>query len=260
MVPSKLASKLPQVELFNIALPRVTLEEAASFLLERISNREGTCVCFPNLSMVNILEKEPELKSLIASHFVTFNDGLGLHIASLLRGRPFLEDCNGTDLVPLLLSRLPPHTSLYLIGSSGNIAEKTRTAWSSSYPAVDFIGARSGFFASDEEELASVDALKRCRPDLILVGMGNPRQLQFIAKHSANPELSHTQWIAVGGLFDFYGGSRYRGPDWMIKARLEWLHILLTEHHKFRRYIKGIPKFGLYLLKKTLSFDHDVTV
>ncbi|MBO0863539.1 MAG: WecB/TagA/CpsF family glycosyltransferase, partial [Mycobacterium sp.] len=42
----------------------------------------------------------------------------------------------------------------------------------------------------------------------------------------------------------FAAGEVARAPDWMRRARLEWLHRLVLEPHRlFRRYVLGNPTF-----------------
>lgn len=255
MLPKKLASKREIIELFNISFPRITVSEAIEFILENIQNKKGSLVCFPDMSMINLLESDSKLKLMISEKFVPFNDGIGLQLASKMEQLPFPENLNGTDFTPLLLNSLSTGTKVFLIGSKGDTSEKTKVKWEHQFPQVNFVGAHSGFFSQEAEETL-VKKLQLLKPDIILVGMGNPQQLRFIEKHSKYKELSHSQWMAIGGLFDFYGGERTRAPQWMINARLEWLHIILTEPHKFFRYVLGIPMFIYSMIKKTLYKDH----
>ena len=58
----------------------------------------------------------------------------------------------------------------------------------------------TGYF--DQADVSEVcEAVKAARPDLLLVGMGNPLQEYFIAQHG--DRMGATVAIGVGALFDF---------------------------------------------------------
>ena len=254
ITPKLLKTALAPVDLFGIRFPRFTSDEAISFLLDHIQDGQSCRVCFPDMSTLNLCEQDPRLKTLINERFVPFNDGAGLQIASCLRGKPFPSNLNDTDLTPMLLQALPKDTKIYLLGATQEVVSTTQKKWQKEYPALQFVGAHHGYFDVPSDELRK--ALSEASPDLIFVGMGNPKQLDIIDQLSQHPSLQKELWMAVGGLFDFHGGSRPRAPEWMRKFRLEWLHIMWAEPHKFWRYAMGIPRFIIHTLKKLVRSEH----
>lgn len=243
------------VSLFGITFPRWTLTEASTYILSQIRQKRPIAVCFPDMSMLNLVNKDPTLGALIEQEFLPLNDGIGLKIASTLEGKSFLENLNGTDFIPKMLQELEKGTTVFLVGSKDGVAQNTLRVFSRLFPHVNFVGSSHGYLNPEEEPLL-VKTLEQSKPMIVLVGMGNPLQLHWIHRYRHHPAFAHTAWFAVGGLFDFYGGGRVRAPAWMRSLGLEWLHIIFVQPHKFWRYAKGIPLFLSNTLSRTLWRSH----
>lgn len=249
----------PPVELFQIPFPRLSRQQSVDKVKKAIANQAALSVCFPDISMINQLYENEELKQMVKKHFLPLNDGAGLAFSAFLQGKRFPDNLNGTDWTPELLRQLPSKTKVFLVGGTTAVATKTLHDFQQIFPHIEFLGSHHGFLKPIEEQTL-VDHLRTLKPNLVLVGMGNPLQLSFIHKYRSDPSFENTTWIAVGGLFDFYGGARIRAPKWMRKLRLEWLHIIWVQPQKIPRYLTGIPKFLyrtflLFLLKKHKSLS-----
>jgi N-acetylglucosaminyldiphosphoundecaprenol N-acetyl-beta-D-mannosaminyltransferase len=108
-------------------------------------------------------------------------------------------------------------------------------------------------------ELAPIrDELTRLRPDILLVGLGSPKQELWIDRTAAR--LSPAVQIGVGASLDFLAGKVRRAPAWMQRAGLEWLYRLAQEPRRlWRRYLINDPKF-LLVLARTLREANAVRI
>jgi UDP-N-acetyl-D-mannosaminuronic acid transferase (WecB/TagA/CpsF family) len=89
---------------------------------------------------------------------------------------------------------------------------------------------------------AVVDAIRRTVADVILVGMGNPRQELWLDNNL--PATGCQLGVAVGALLDFLAGEVPRAGEWTRAARLEWVHRLFCEPKRLSsRYLLGNPAF-----------------
>jgi N-acetylglucosaminyldiphosphoundecaprenol N-acetyl-beta-D-mannosaminyltransferase len=79
--------------------------------------------------------------------------------------------------------------------------------------------------------------------------MGNPGKSQI---HAQRPRLAVPLCVGVGGLFDYWAGDLVRAPAWLRRLGFEWLHLLLAQPRKFRRYVFGNPLFLWRLLREKL--------
>ena len=95
---------------------------------------------------------------------------------------------------------------------------------------------------------AAIEQINAARPDVLLVGMGNPIQEQWIAAYL--PQLRVSACLGIGGLFDYWAGNVSRAPAWLRRLGHEWVWRLLQEPRlKARRYLLGNPLFLARVLK-----------
>lgn len=245
------------VEILGLRFPRMKQEQVVAELLTRLLQGTTTAVAFPDMSTMNLVVERPGLRRLLQRRFLIFNDGAGLAWAARRRGQPFPDNLNGTDLCPALFAAAPPETRVFLVGGPPGVAERAQAVLAGRFPHLRFCGHHHGYLDArgDAEALA---ALRAARPQIILVGMGNPLQVEWIERHRDDPALAGALWLAVGGQLEYYGGDLRRAPAWMRRARLEWLHIVRRQPHKARRYFVGIPTFLLRCLAADLGAGHGV--
>jgi len=254
--PGQLADGTPVVDILGIRFPRWTRERALEALLESLREHRTAGVCFPDMSSMNVAYEQPDFRRLLQERLLVLNDGAGLAWASWRRGKPFPANLNGTDLMPALLDAAPAGTRVYLVGSRPDVIERARWRMAERFPDIAFVGHEHGFFdVAGEEAVAS--EIARCKPDIVMVGMGNPRQVRFIGRRLDDPRLQGILWLAVGGFFEYWGGTLRRAPEWARRARLEWLFIVSQQPIKSRRYFEGIPRFLARCVSADLQGGHD---
>ncbi len=87
--------------------------------------------------------------------------------------------------------------------------------------------------------------------DILLVGLGCPKQELFIDQYSAQLPLLQ---IGVGAVFDFISGRRALPPRWAAACGLEWLFRWLQEPARLtKRYMRYNPLFIARFLKAWMS-------
>jgi alpha-1,3-mannosyltransferase len=205
-----------------------------------ISDGSHSRLAFLNANLANIVSGNPALQEKLRS-FILVNDGIGIDIASLLLyGRRFPENLNGTDFTPFFLETTRHRLRIFLLGARDEViagaAERLRERW----PRHNVVGYASGYFSADEEE-ALVERIRAASPDLVLVGMGNPRQEEWVADHLRDVPCTA---FAVGALFDFLTDEVPRASSLVRRMRCEWIFRLALEPRRlWRRYLLGNPLF-----------------
>ncbi|WP_022723580.1 WecB/TagA/CpsF family glycosyltransferase [Rhodopseudomonas sp. B29] len=137
--------------------------------------------------------------------------------------------------------------TMFMLGASEQ-SNKLATEWvRRTYPDVQLIGARHGFFAGVQDEIKACEEISALAPDILWVSMGVPREQSFIVRH--RNRLAGVGVIKTsGGLFDFLSGSKPRAPLWMQNVGLEWLWRMGLEPRRLgMRYLKTNP-YAMYLL------------
>ena len=98
-----------------------------------------------------------------------------------------------------------------------------------------------------DEETYICDFIRFCRPDVLLVALGAPRQDVWIRDHIE--ELGVPVSIGVGCTLDVLSGGTPRAPRWMRRTGLEWLYRLSSEPGRlWKRYLLDLPLFAHLLL------------
>jgi len=249
------------VAILGIRFPRLFVEEAVALLLSKLraasSGGPSTGVCFPDMSTLNLAVEKPQFRRLLQRRMIVLADGAGVMWVASCRGQPLPANLNGTDLVPRLLLAAPAGTTVFLLGGRDGVAEKTSERFTTRFAHLRFVGSSHGYLDA-EGEGQLVERLRVLRPQVILVGMGNPQQVELIDRHLDDPSLRGTLWLAVGGQFDYYGGALRRAPQLLRRLRLEWLYIVMQQPHKLRRYFIGIPLYLGRCALAALTGSHDI--
>ncbi|KFB11134.1 WecB/TagA/CpsF family glycosyltransferase [Nitratireductor basaltis] len=226
-------------------------EEAIFELQAAISRRSFTRISFLNAHNANLASTARNFKQVL-ERFTVLPDGLGVDIAArLLYGQPFPANLNGTDFVPALLAATATPLRIGLIGTTEERNSAAAVLLQDRYKQHQIVFRHHGFF-SPAEEAALLAGLAEARPDILLVGMGVPRQEFWIAD-----KLDHrhcTLAFGIGALLDFLSEDIPRAPQWVRSLRMEWLYRLALEPKRlWRRYILGNPLFLTRVLRQKIA-------
>jgi N-acetylglucosaminyldiphosphoundecaprenol N-acetyl-beta-D-mannosaminyltransferase len=177
-------------------------------------------------------------------------DGVGTVLALRLKGIRNIPRCNGSDTYPLLLrDAIAGKWRVFFLGGDEKTAVGILRSWVNAGGDAALAASRHGYAEVDDLEV--IDAVAAHAPDLLLVGMGSPKQFEWIERHAHR--FPQTVIMAVGGGIDFLAGTRSRGPRVLSSLGLEWLFRLARHPVRyFRRYVIGIPVFLFLVLRETL--------
>ena len=185
---------LKKRQILGVDIAVLNRSDASSFLQSALRAGRELKVAFANAHMLNVAVADPSYKMALKD-FLVFNDGIGVDLASWMKfGRFFPENLNGTDFVPFFLSSARELLRLYLLGSSSVVAKVTADRFSEYWPRHRVVGWRSGFFNESSEGEVACEAIRAAKPDVVLVGMGNPVQELWISRYAEatgarDPEL-----------------------------------------------------------------------
>ncbi len=231
------------MKLGNFFIPDLSTKELMQAIDNRIDQHDQALLFFANTNF--IVKCQHLVKRINASPSLVVNDGIGMELASkLVNKRGFKQNLNGTDFVPKLLSTTQSK-KVILLGSHHEdlLPTANKIEQRFDHQVVAQVDGYNDLKAADlVSQLNSHDA------DILLVGLGNPMQEEWILNNYKN--LNASLIIGVGALFKFMSGNQKRAPMWMRKYRIEWLHRLYTEPARlFARYTFDIAKFFSICLK-----------
>jgi N-acetylglucosaminyldiphosphoundecaprenol N-acetyl-beta-D-mannosaminyltransferase len=237
---SKVADQRHQVKLFGVTFDALTFDQAVHALIELSQGDQPRYAVTANVDHVVRLHRRPELQPLYDNADLTVADGMPLIWASKRLNRPLPERVAGSDLFPALCQQAAFHgLSVFLLGGDPGTADAAAEVMRKRHPSLKVAGTYCpdfGFERDPDQCRAAVDAVRQAAPDILFVGLGSPKQEQWIADHCH--EYGAKLSIGVGISFSFACGHVVRAPRWMQRAGLEWLHRLAQEPRRLaRRYL-----------------------
>lgn len=237
---------LPQhrvFELFGLCITDTTIEQAASWIVQRAQHRLPTQVSFLNADCVNVMHRDQDYQNALVSSDRVFADGIGVKIAARWSGQSLCDNVNGTDLFPILCQQAAEASvGVFLFGAKPGRAEASADRMQAAYPKLNIAGCHHGYLASAADEEALIEQINASGAEIVLVALGAPSQELWIARN--RHRLKPAVLIGVGGLFDYYSGAIARAPRAVRQARLEWVWRLAMEPRRLaKRYIIGNVEF-----------------
>lgn len=209
---------------------------------------------FIHLNCCNFYDLRNEIHSLDFQNrkILYLFEGIGMKSFSWLMLGKWLKDCNGTDSFPILTDKLSKtNYSLFLLGATEEVIQKTITELHAHYPTLHIVGHHSGYF-DNYQEGSIIKEINEAKPDILIIGRGMDKELEFL--HKANLRLQVNNIWCVGGLFDFISHNKPRAPFWIRKIRCEWFFRVLIEPKRFSKMFKAGMWTFYQLLKSRIKY------
>jgi N-acetylglucosaminyldiphosphoundecaprenol N-acetyl-beta-D-mannosaminyltransferase len=243
------------VDLLGMPLARMDEDAVLDHMFGRLAIGRGGWLVTANLDFLRRFDKEPGIRSLYAGADLTVADGMPLVWASSVLGDPLPARVAGSALIYRFADRAAREgRSIYLLGGDPGAGEGAARALSLRAPGLRVAGHSAPRFSavpSPAELEQTCAALREARPDLLLVGLGSPKQERVI--DALRPHFPGTWMIGVGISFSFVSGQVARAPRWMRETGLEWVHRLVQEPRRLaRRYLIEDLPFAAELFARVL--------
>jgi exopolysaccharide biosynthesis WecB/TagA/CpsF family protein len=241
-----------QFEFVDVPMRSGRFDEVADFLIQRAGKRRGsaTIVAHANLHNYRLMRSDVEFERIRGEYVILF-DGIGMKLGAFCMGLGWLEDVNGTDLAPMVLSRAAAQgLRVFFLGGSEEVVQRAVRSAASIHPGLQIAGFRNGFFEDAETENV-VRAVRASEADILLVARGSAPQAKLLIPHRAT--IGAALIWNVGGLFDFMSGLKPRAPGWMRALRMEWLFRFLLEPRRMaERNLVSTLWFATHVLRAAL--------
>lgn len=185
-----------------------------------------------------IAKEDKEFERIIQSSELTIPDGSGIVLGVRLLLNQRISKVAGIDLAKKLIEK---KNRIAFLGSSDEVINILKEKYRDK-----LVYAHNGYFATEQEdEIAK--KIQQSKPELLLVGLGAPKQEKFIHKYKKN--FSNCIQMSVGGTLDVLSGKRSRAPKFFIALHLEWLYRMLMEPFRIKRIFMRVPKYLFFLLR-----------
>ncbi len=192
----------------------------------------GPCrfVVTPNVDHAVMFQHRADLRSAYSQASLVLADGAPIVLAARLVGRNLPERVAGSDLVPGLFAAAQKPLRVFLLGAAPGVAQQAARQITKNWPQIEVVGTYSpplGFENDDAENARIVAMVNASETDLLILGLGAPKQELWIHRH--HDQLHAKVALCVGATIDFLAGHRSRSPVWMQRAGLEWLYRVCSE-------------------------------
>ncbi len=207
----------------------------------------GHIVVCANPHSIEVARRDLLFMEALMTADLAVPDGIGVVLASRMLGGRIRERVTGSDIFLGLNQALNEEggRSVFFLGSTEETLTEIRQRFAIDFPGVRVAGTYSPSFRaefSEEENRAMVDAVNAARPDVLWVGMTQPKQEKWIWRNRGSLIVGIS--AAVGAVFDFYAGRVQRSSPAFQRLGLEWLPRLLREPRRlWRRNLLSSPSF-----------------
>jgi len=238
----------PRASVMGVPLDACTADQLVATVERWVDDGDRQFAVGVNAHLVNLANRDPELAALLRHSGLNYADGQSVVWAARMLGHDVPARVPTTEMVyPVAAMLARRRFPLFLLGGRPEVVEAAARRLRALYPGLEIAGTQHGYFSADSDAEV-VAAVNGSGARVLLVGLGNPYQEQWVWKHL--PELRPNAILTCGGLYDWVSGRNRRAPAWMSRSGLEWLYRLVIEPRRlFARYVLGNPRFCLDLTR-----------
>jgi N-acetylglucosaminyldiphosphoundecaprenol N-acetyl-beta-D-mannosaminyltransferase len=231
----------PSFDLLGIRIHAMSKRELVDCVSQAVNGRTRRIIGNHNLHSLYVWFHEPRIREFYSMTDYTHIDGMPLVLLGWLLGLPLKRKhrTSYVDLLPLLAEEAAKHGwRIFYLGSRPGVADKAARMLRNRYTGLQ-IRTRHGHFNAEQagpENQAVLAEIKAYAPDVLMVGMGMPRQELWVLENQK--EIAARAIFCCGALMDYVAGEIPTPPRWIGHIGLEWLYRLLSEPARlWQRYL-----------------------
>lgn len=214
---------IPQVRVGGLPISRLCFSSTVTLVSRWLASDGHRRVATANLDFLRLAHEDPGFRSALATCDLVTADGWPVVWLARRAGREVPERVAGSDLVPALAAECArTGRSIHLFGGHEGTAEEAAARLVERHPGLRIAGTASPRVDLRDEAACARAAseIRATRADLLLVGLGAPKQDLFLARWL--PATGCRVGIGVGGTFDFLAGRIRRAPRAVRAVGMEW--------------------------------------
>lgn len=235
---------IPTCNIMGVRIAAIDMPWLLQFTRDQVKNLSGDYICVSNVHTTVTAYEDPGYCAVQNGGILAIPDGGPLSTIGRKRGFPHMARTTGPSYLEEVLKISAENGwSHYFYGSTEETLGKLRQVLAERYPGVRIAGMYSPPFRTmtEEEDQKIVAQINDSDADFIWVGLGAPKQENWMAAHQG--KVSGLM-VGVGAAFDYMAGNIQRAPQWMQNCNLEWLYRLLQDPKRlFMRYFVTNSKF-----------------
>lgn len=234
-------NKIFTCPILNTNIAVTDMNRTVKYLKDNLEELRGRYICVSNVHTTVMSFKDINYRTVQNNAALALPDGKPLSLVSRRRGFKDAKRVPGPDLMLEMFKQSGYRH--YFYGSSEETLVKLKKALLEKYPDINIVGMYSPPFRplSEEEDKEDIKRINDANPDFIWVGLGAPKQENWMAAHE---NMVTGVMLGVGAGFDFHAGTVKRAPKWVQELCLEWFYRLLKDPKRlFKRYLSTNASF-----------------
>lgn len=244
---------IKRVRILGVPVDHVDMRRALDFVDSAIKNNElRQYILGINPEKVITLQRNNFLRNMFEKAGLLIPDGIGVVLAMRWLYRLPARRVPGSELVPnICREAVKEGYKIFFYGSKEEVNKAAVEKLRNIYPGIQIVGRSSGY-VKENQMPSLVGEINGSGADILFVGLGSPKQEQWIQAYL--PKLNVKVCQGIGGTLDTITGNVKRAPIFFRWIGLEWLYRLIKEPKRIRRQIV-LPIFALKLLKEKLRVN-----
>jgi N-acetylglucosaminyldiphosphoundecaprenol N-acetyl-beta-D-mannosaminyltransferase len=226
----------PKFNLLSCPLGLFSKQDLLELVIEQIGKRQ-VILAHQNLHGMALLQKSEDLQAFYRTADYCYIDGMPLVWLARLCGFPASGVHRNTQLdwFPNLLQKLSEGRSkVFFLGAPPQTTEKIVQYLKDTYPGLT-VFAHHGFFTPSEAD-GVADLIREVDPDLLILGMGMPRQELWLLEN--RDRVAFGVAIPSGAILEYFVGAQKTPARRSGRLGLEWLVRLWNEPRRLsHRYL-----------------------
>ncbi len=239
---------VPTYDVLGCKIHGVTASDLTDLVEDAVNSRQQCIVANQNLHSLYLYQRDPKVRELFDKAKWIHADGMGIVVLGRAIGARLQRSVRVTyvDWLPLLLKRAADRDwRIFYLGSKPGVAEKGAEILRGTFPGVKINTAHGYFDPAGEENEGVLEEIRISRPDVLMIGMGMPRQEHWIVNNLSR--LGQVVLLPCGAAIDYVAGEIPTPPRWAGRWGLEWLYRLMAEPGRlWKRYL--VEPWFLFLL------------
>lgn len=235
--------------ILGVPFVNISPSEAVDRVVSYLNGNGKSMIFTPNPEMVMEARKNKEFMEILNSSTMNVPDGIGIIYGSKFTQNPIKERVAGYDLMLGVFDKMKDMgKTAYFFGGAPGIADRAKAVIEERFPGLKIVGTANGYFDKEREReiIAEINMLK---PDLLLVGIGFPKQEKWIYEHIKGLNIKAA--AGVGGSFDGWCGNVPRAPKFFIDNNIEWFYRLIKQPSRIGRMMQ-LPLFMLVVIRNKI--------
>lgn len=227
--------------LLGIYIDLLTIKELNTLLDQAIAGQQKIVIANHNLHSVYLYHHNAKVRQFYRTTNYVHIDGMILVFLAKLLGKPAERKHRITYLDwvhPLMTESVQKHWRIFYLGSKPGIAEAAAEILRLKFPGL-CLKTHHGYFNRQEASGENANILKLIadfQPNILMVGMGMPRQELWIMDNLQN--IGSNIILPCGACMDYIAGAISTPPRWMGRLGVEWLFRLVSEPRRlWERYL-----------------------